>query len=418
MSHIDDIVGALPLRTAANVLEVSHHWLLQLSASIVLLQLKDSNIPLGTGIVIHPSLILTSKHNLEGLKSINIQAGIGYSSFEAKPLFLSVEGVVESNDTYDFVILKLLSPIPEDSGCVPVRLQFTSLVPEKALLMHHSQGGPIKCTNGRVIFYTTQNFPIVQALIFADVLSSGGGYFDSNGNCFGMHVSVGRLGLTPTKEILTINTILRCSPKNSIMEQIALGKPVSIPTIMDDKVSLKVSFVGEQNPLISRAELSIPIIFTIWIPRLYPNKLQIDEAKYFYKLLVYGIVESHLFSTQPGITLVSFGRDGLFRDDQSACRDKFINIGGIRVDFMGYSQDNRYRVFQACINLPPRENLSETERTLPRHDTMSTVIAQVEMISQAEYYYSSTVNMTKELTNRLRIALYRSYHSKRIARIT
>ncbi len=419
MSHLYDIVDALPLNAISTELGVSEKWLHTISQSIILIQLKDSHVPLGTGILIHPSLVLTTRHNLEGLKSSAINVVTGYTSDNVLTIrHLQVDGVVDSNVEYDFAFLKLSAPIEIDETIAPARLQPTAHVPDTALLLHHSKGGPLKCSHGRIVHYSTDSFPIVQALLNADVLSSGGGYFDGNGNCFGIHVSMGRLGLCPTKEILTINTILRCSPKTSILEKVLLNKELELPTVLEDSITLKVTIIGEENPLISRDELLIPIIYTIWIPRIYPNALQKEEAKFFYKILVYGIVEKHIFAKLEESTLVSFGSDGLFRDDQVSCHDKTVNIRGIRIDYMGYNHDKRYRIFQACINLPLKNNLSDSERTGPRKDMTSTVLAQVEMISPAEYYYSSTVNMTKQLTNRLRVALYRSYHSKRITRIT
>lgn len=421
-----EVIGTLPLSNVkANIINIGS-LVDDVEKCVALLKMKDG-LNLGTAIAIHNELVMVSKHCIESLDVRNMEIVLYYNgdNDDKNKEIIPLQGVVEEFSNLDYAILRLSRRINGESAIAKLAFLDSSQLPVHAVLIHHPRGGYKQVSYGNILtYYTTMSIPIAQALIYSDVMSSGGGYFTPPNLCLGMHIAIGHLGISPTKEFLTFKAILQGNRK-SLLHKLSNNQELQASDLQVTKTITSSTILGEQNPLIfTREEISIPIIYTLPLRsslRAYSSfhRLSTEQEKFFYKALSYGIATEHIApsSDMMGTTIVSMGKDGLYRDSLS--RNKELNVDGIRIDCLGYTGANyQYCLYQACVNVEVTNPAmtKEEKQTGPRRDLDNTIIARVE-VSNPALYYSRGRNILFILTNRLRLALYRSYQQQMICRV-
>jgi hypothetical protein len=350
--------------------------------SVALIRFQDK-LNLCSGILIAHNLVLTSYHCLEGLSIKNCQVSRNDEQ-------ISVLGYVEICDSLDYCVLMLEESFRE----LKVKMAVDASQPT---LLHYSG-----------LFSENTN-----------LLSSGSGYFNSNGEFFGLHQVIGRLAMTPDIRLLPLHAILLKS--GSVLSKVLQNQDTESFRLLETDILPIIFYSCPLDLQMTTTMIEIPCTESGAIRGfIRPFPLSPDQEKLFYWLLTSFEYKDFSFSFDEEPATKT-------RLIKSLCESEFattntLSMGAVQLEFLSVSDDQMYFIFQVKANQQLHTDDIEYQKA---EGIIGQVELGVELLSLGsplkDHPLSGTLlsrrDYEKELIKRIRFGFLKSYESQQIQRV-
>jgi hypothetical protein len=241
--------------------------------SAVLIHFSLQLLPISTGILIDKSHIITSYHALQGISVKQCHCMVNSEK-------VAILGILESNPKIDYCILRIDRSFPELQAPLSASLFQAS---EMTLLYHAEADSSLHKAVGEG--YSSTNYEEMAPFLITDLIATGGGYFNRDGELFGIHQVIGSTGSPPEIKMLSLHSIVQKN-SNSVLSYLLQNKDISRLAVSGtDPLPMEVLSCPFQLHM-NCTMILIPCSPTVRLNRFVDSVLLTpDREKWFYLLL-------------------------------------------------------------------------------------------------------------------------------------
>lgn len=299
-----------------------------------------------------------------------------------------IEGMVCASTTLDCCILQFYKRVPFDTVA---KMYPYDTPPNRIFLYHFPNGGNLSICEGKL----NQSFNYMlqwEAIVTSNAVSSGGGYFDTQGRLCGVHVAVAQLGYGFIRSVVPIFRIrYEFAVVFSNLDRDHCCMKGVVPLVVQPCL-----YLDPTRTILP--ELKIPVVMGNDIRNRLSYSLPALRLQYFCSLV--GVLRkidfTALFVSDRGQTVLSVGPNGLKLG--IAPKD-----GGVRLDMQGsFNRDGvAFYNYQMQVN----DYLDDISKNFKG----GTTFAHVELDKSLIRYIFPGSGMDNQLRKRIQYALAESY---------